>query len=46
MMVLDGLEEVVKGDKHFQQTYRINYVRYADDFVVTGNDKNIARTSS
>lgn len=40
-MVLDGLEEVVKDDKHFQQTYRINYVRYADDFVVTGNDKRI-----
>lgn len=23
-MVLDGLEEVVKGDKHFQRTYQIN----------------------
>jgi RNA-directed DNA polymerase len=33
-MVLDGLEEVVKADKYFQQTYQINYARYAFEVKV------------
>ena len=42
-MVLDGLEQVVKGDSQFQRTYQIGFVRYADDFIVTANDERILK---
>ena len=48
-MVLDGLEEYIDiacGIKHWGKTNRrvnpqhIHFIRYADDFIVTGEDKN------
>jgi RNA-directed DNA polymerase len=38
-MVLDGLEELLK--KTFITKQGIHYVRYADDFVVTGRSKDL-----
>jgi RNA-directed DNA polymerase len=37
-MTLDGLEEILK--KQFKG-YKVNYTRYADDFVITGKSKEI-----
>ncbi len=37
-MVLDGLEAMLK--KHFKGQ-KVNYIRYADDFLVTGNSKEL-----
>jgi RNA-directed DNA polymerase len=40
-MVLDGLEKVIylhAGRKPNSNPRRINFIRYADDFIVTGND--------
>ena len=39
-MVLDGLEQVVRSA--VPRRNRINFVRYADDFIVTGKSKTIA----
>jgi RNA-directed DNA polymerase len=38
-MVLDGLEETVRGA--VPRRCRINFVRYADDFIITGKSKTI-----
>ena len=38
-MVLDGIEDVLKDT--FKQSDKIHIVRYADDFVVSGNSKEI-----
>jgi RNA-directed DNA polymerase len=38
-MTLDGLEEVVKSAA--PRRNRINFVRYADDFVITGKSKRL-----
>ena len=38
-MVLDGLEETVRCA--VQRRCRINFVRYADDFIITGKSKSI-----
>lgn len=41
-MVLDGMEQVVM--KTVPRRNRINFVRYADDFIVTGKSKTILET--
>ena len=38
-MALDGLEEVVR--KSVPRRSRVNFIRYADDFIVTGKSKRI-----
>ena len=38
-MVLDGLEEAVR--RAVPRRCRINFVRYADDFIITGKSKSI-----
>ena len=40
-MVLDGLESVVQGDNQYRRRYNINYVRGADDFIVTANSREV-----
>jgi RNA-directed DNA polymerase len=42
-MVLDGLEETVRCA--VQRRCRINFVRYADDFIITGKSKSIQEDS-
>jgi RNA-directed DNA polymerase len=38
-MTLDGLEQVVRGEtESFRRKHNINFVRYADDFVITANN--------
>ena len=48
-MVLDGLERRIK-DKFHEASYhgkkynpKVNYIRYADDFIVTGDNEEILR---
>jgi RNA-directed DNA polymerase len=38
-MTLDGLEKALKA--RFKPKDKVNFVRYADDFVVTGNSKEL-----
>lgn len=38
-MTLDGLEEVVRGA--VPRRNRVNFIRYADDFIVTGKSKRL-----
>ena len=38
-MVLDGLEAVVHGGSWHRRVHNINYVRWADDFIVTANSR-------
>ena len=38
-MVLDGLEDVVRGGHWHRRGHQINYVRWADDFIVTANSR-------
>lgn len=40
-MVLDGLEEVVTHSQIFKRTHKINFIRYADDFIVSASSKEI-----
>ena len=40
-MVLDGLEETVR--RAVPRRCRINFVRYADDFIITGKSKSILK---
>ena len=53
-MVLDGIEEVVKRHKArfqkmkdgvilYRHTNRLNFIRYADDFVITGHSPKYLR---
>ena len=39
--VLDGLESVVQGGSRYRRRYNINYVRWADDFIVTANSREV-----
>jgi len=39
--VLDGLEAVVLGKPYYRRKNNINFVRYADDFIVTANNKAV-----
>jgi RNA-directed DNA polymerase len=38
-MTLDGLEEVVRGA--VPRRSRVNFIRYADDFIITGKSKRL-----
>jgi len=40
-MVLDGLEDVVHGGPWHRRVHKINYVRWADDFIVTANSQEV-----
>ena len=40
-MVLDGLEAVVQGGNWHRRVHNINYVRWADDFIVTANSREV-----
>lgn len=41
-LVLDGLEQVVKGkSEYFRRKHNINFVRYADDFIITANNRDV-----
>ena len=41
-MTLDGLEQVVRGSSEgFRRKHNINFVRYADDFIVTANNREV-----
>lgn len=40
-LALDGLEKVVHGTARFRRQHQVNYVRYADDFIVTANNREV-----
>lgn len=40
-MVLDGLEAVICGSGYYKRKHGINYVRYADDFIVTAKTRQV-----
>jgi RNA-directed DNA polymerase len=40
-MVLDGLEGVICGGSWHRRVHHINYVRWADDFIVTANSREV-----
>jgi RNA-directed DNA polymerase len=40
-MVLDGLEAIVQGGNWHRRVHNINYVRWADDFIVTANSREV-----
>jgi RNA-directed DNA polymerase len=39
--VLDGLEQVACGSSRFRRRHHLNYVRWADDFIVTANSREV-----
>jgi RNA-directed DNA polymerase len=41
-MTLDGLEKLLMT-KYFKKGLRVNFVRYADDFIITANSEETAR---
>ncbi len=43
-MTLDGLEQTVKDCVPHNKGYKVNVVRYADDFIVTGDSKETLET--
>ncbi len=45
-LALDGMEQLVKGkSEHFRRRHNINFVRYADDFIVTANNREVLEAS-
>jgi RNA-directed DNA polymerase len=41
-MTLDGLEQVVRGTSEWlRRQHNINFVRYADDFIITANNREV-----
>ena len=40
-MVLDGLEAIVCGNTNFKRKNGINFIRYADDFIITAKSKEV-----
>jgi RNA-directed DNA polymerase len=40
-LVLDGLEQVVCGRSRFRRRHHLHYVRWADDFIVTANSRQV-----
>jgi RNA-directed DNA polymerase len=40
-LVLDGLEQVVCGPSRFRRRHHLHYVRWADDFLVTANSRQV-----
>lgn len=43
-IVLDGLESVVHGSPWYRRVHNINYIRWADDFIVTANSREVLET--
>ena len=39
--VLDGLEAVVHGSAWYRRVHNINYIRWADDFIVTAHSREV-----
>jgi RNA-directed DNA polymerase len=42
-MVLDGLETVLKRQFPRWKGYKVNFIRYADDFIITSSSKEVIR---
>src|SRR5262245_42370661 len=42
-LVLDGLEQVVCGRSRFRRRHHLHYVRWADDFIVTANSRQVLK---
>jgi RNA-directed DNA polymerase len=41
-MTLDGLEQLVRGKtERYRREHNINFVRYADDFIITANNREV-----
>jgi Retron-type reverse transcriptase len=40
-IVLDGLETVVQGNAQQRRLHNINFIRWADDFIVTANSREV-----
>jgi RNA-directed DNA polymerase len=40
-MALDGLEAIVQGGNWHRRAHNINYVRWADDFIVPANSREV-----
>ena len=41
-LALDGMEQLVKGkSERFRRRHNIHFVRYADDFIVTANNREV-----
>ena len=41
-LTLDGMERLVRGDsERWRRAHNINFVRYADDFIVTANNREV-----
>lgn len=40
-MVLDGLEAIICGIPYYKRRHGINFVRYADDFIVTAKTREV-----
>jgi RNA-directed DNA polymerase len=43
-LVLDGLEAIVQGSTWHRSVHNINYVRWADDFLVTATSRHVLET--
>src|SRR5262249_48880655 len=43
-VVLDGLEAMVQGSTWHRSVHNINYVRWADDFLVTATSRHVLET--
>jgi RNA-directed DNA polymerase len=40
-MVLDGLEKILDRHDSIRKGHRVNFIRYADDFVITAASKEV-----
>ncbi|HEV8718323.1 MAG TPA: group II intron reverse transcriptase/maturase [Candidatus Binatia bacterium] len=45
-LVLDGLEAIVQGSSWHRSIHNINYVRWADDFLVTATSRQVLETDT
>src|SRR5262245_46559524 len=45
-LVLDGLEAIVQGSSWHRSVHNINYVRWADDFLVTATSRQVLETDT
>jgi RNA-directed DNA polymerase len=45
-LVLDGLEGIVQGSSWHRSVHNINYVRWADDFIVTATSRQVLETDT
>ncbi|HEV8718965.1 MAG TPA: group II intron reverse transcriptase/maturase [Candidatus Binatia bacterium] len=43
-LVLDGLEAIVQGSSWHRSVHNLNYVRWADDFLVTATSRHVLET--